>query len=457
MRAFCILTFAVLFPFTAFAAALRIDVDRNGFDEPIDVSVAPRVEGRLPEWSAKKTLPPGKSSLTFDVAEGLYIVLASGPRPLQRLSTRTNVGTDGTTVHLTIPKTETLLCATLAGEPLPHAEISLTHFELRWRTKLETGEDGRFAGPLWEPALYTANVYRDHESAPHAADVMLSAAAAAIDVPDRHVRGRVVGEDGKPIAGAMVNLRSENSRSTHTVRTHTAPDGVFEFFGVREGSHTLTARAPSYVDSDAVRFELRGAPALRSVDVALSRGEPRVVRVVDARGHAIGGATLITSCKGDVKSTAVTNADGSANVALPKDASCAIYALPQEGSIAVGRFDGGERPVIRVPDGTSSLRLLLKTDTGEAFSDLRLLMRIDGMVVPPEIARLLGAKGFSLATNEEGSVLLKRIPAGTYEFWPYRTTAEGQLLYETAADFAAPISVKVLTGENNATVRFQAR
>jgi hypothetical protein len=31
------------------------------------------------------------------------------------------------------------------------------------------------------------------------------------------------------------------------------------------------------------------------------------------------------------------------------------------------------------------------------------------------------------------------------------------MLYETATDFEAPILVKVLTGENNATVRFQAR
>ena len=31
------------------------------------------------------------------------------------------------------------------------------------------------------------------------------------------------------------------------------------------------------------------------------------------------------------------------------------------------------------------------------------------------------------------------------------------MLYETATEFDAPISVTVQTGENNATVRFQAR
>jgi hypothetical protein len=84
-------------------------------------------------------------------------------------------------------------------------------------------------------------------------------------------------------------------------------------------------------------------------------------------------------------------------------------------------------------------------------------MRIDGMVVPPAIARLLSSRGFSLVTNEEGNLALERIPPGTYDFWPYRTTAEGQMLYETATEFEAPISVTVLTGENNATVKFRAR
>jgi hypothetical protein len=59
-------------------------------------------------------------------------------------------------------------------------------------------------------------------------------------------------------------------------------------------------------------------------------------------------------------------------------------------------------------------------------------------------------------TNEEGSLSLDNIPPGTYDFWPYRTTAEGEMLYETATEFDAPISLTVQTGENNATVRFKA-
>jgi hypothetical protein len=142
---------------------------------------------------------------------------------------------------------------------------------------------------------------------------------------------------------------------------------------------------------------------------------------------------------------------------VPAAASCAIYALPKEGSIAIGHFDGPKQLLIRVPDGSSSLRLALKSEAGVAFPDLTLLMRIDGIVVPPEVARLLASRGFSLITNQQGSISLERIPPGTYEFWPYRTTSEGQTIYEVASEIAAPISVTVLAGENDATVRFKAR
>lgn len=458
MRASFVFAFILLFAQTAPAATLNVEVTRHGFTGPIEVAIAPRVDGRPPEWSSKKTLTARQTSVRFDgLSEGLYVVLASGPRPLQRLSAKANLGASGNTVRLEIPKGKTILRATLAGAPIPHATIVLTHDELRWDTRVETGDDGRFVDALWEPAVYTASVSRDPLSAPHRADVYVSPQVVTIDVPDRHVRGHVVDREGTPIAGAVVNLRSEASQSALTVRARSGPDGAFEFFGVREGAQTLTARMPSYVDSDAARFELNGPAGEHSVELTLTHGEPRVVRVVDARGAAIAGATLLTSCNGHVKSTAISNAEGRADVALPADAACAIYVVPQGGSIALARAEGSGPLTVRVPEGTSSLQLALKTDGGEAFSDLRLLMRIDGMVVPPEIARLLSSRGFSLMTNAEGNISLQHVPPGTYEFWPYRTAAEGQMLYEIASEFAAPISVRVLTGENIATIRFQAR
>jgi hypothetical protein len=457
MRTFFVFAFVLLFDQTVSAATLKVVVSRQGFTGPIQMAVAPRVDGKPPQWSATKTLPAGKSAVSFDgLTAGLYVVLASGPRPLQRLSAKANLGSDGSTLRLVIPPSKTVLRATLAGQPLAGADITFTHDELRWHTDVETGVDGGYAGALWEPGAYTASVRRDHSAAPYSVDVVIAPTPLTIDVPDRHVSGRVLA-GGKPLPGAIVLLRSENTQSIRTLRARSGSDGRFEFFGVREGALTLTARAPSYLDSDAVAFELRGAPAQRSIDVELTRGEPRAVRVVDTHDAPIAGATLMTSCDGHLKSMSVTNAEGKADVALPTGASCAIYVLPKEGSIALAPVKDSAPLLIRVPEGSSSLRLALKSDSGEPFSDMILLMRIDGVVVAPAIARILGSRGFLLMTNEEGSILLPHIPPGTYDFWPYRTTSEGQMLYETATEFAAPISVNVLTGENNATVKFKAR
>jgi hypothetical protein len=452
---FTVCSFALLLTLSASAATLNVEVSRNGFAGPLEIAVAPRIDGMLPEWSATRALGAGESVATFDLPEGLYIVLASGPQPLQRLGAKVNLGAAGSMLRLSVPKTRTALRVTLAGRPLARAGVALNHDKLRWRTDVATDDRGRFEGPLWEPGVYSASVTRNG-SAPHFIDVRLSSAPLTIDVPDRHVTGRVLTDDGKPVAGAQVDLRTEATDLTINIRTTSAPDGRFEFLGVREGAQTLSARAPSWLHSDAAMFELRGTTT-HAADLVLARGEPRTVRVVDGRDAAIAGATLLTSCDGQHKSTAGTNAEGRAVVAVPTAASCTIFVLPPDSSLAAAHVEGPEPLLIRVPDGSSSLRLALKSEAGVAFPDVSMLVRLDGITVPPVIARLLAPRGVSLMTDDDGSISLERIPPGTYEFWPYRTSSEGQMIYEVSADARAPISVKVLAGENDATVRLKAR
>jgi hypothetical protein len=443
---------------SASAADLRIAVDRNGFTGPIELALAPRVDGAPPQWSASKTLAAAESAATFTgLAEGLYLVLARGPQPLQRLSAKANVGSSGGAVRLTLPKGKTSLRVTLAGRPVARATALLTEDELLWDTRLEAGDDGRFVGALWQPGAYTASVWRDRAAAPYVADVALSAEPLTIDVPDRLVTGRVVGEDGRPIAGAKVILRTQGDHLTQTAGTSSGPDGRFEFFGVREGAQALRAKAPSWLDSDVASFELLGAPARHSLDLRLARGTQRTVRVLDQRGDPAGGAMLFAACDGHIKSTALTDEQGRAEVALPEAGGCSIYALPEEGSLAVAQVAGKGPLVVRVREGSSSLKLALKSESGQAFSDIWLLMRIDGTVVPPAISQQLFTRGVRLRTNAEGSISLAHIPPGTYDFWPYRSEIEGQMLYDTGWMMAAPISLDVVSGENSATVRLKAR
>ena len=68
-------------------------------------------------------------------------------------------------------------------------------------------------------------------------------------------------------------------------------------------------------------------------------------------------------------------------MAVPESGSCGIYALPKEGSIAVASVAKSESLLLRVRDGSSSLRLALKSELGDPFAGLWLLMSIDGTVI----------------------------------------------------------------------------
>jgi hypothetical protein len=442
---------------SASAADLRVQVSRNGFTGPIDVAIASRIEGAAPQWSTTKTLAASSTATFIGMAEGLYVVMVKGAQPLQRLSAKANLGANGATVRLAIPKGRTSLRVTLAGRPIARAAVELTHEELRWTTELQTNDDGRFEGSLWEPGAYDVAVWRDRRAAPHIVTVTLSAKPWTIDVPDRFVAGRVAGEDGKPVAGATVFLRTQDDVSTQTFHTSAGSDGRFEFFGVRQGSQSLTARAPSYLDSDAVAFELEGQSVRRSFDLALTHGVQRPVRVIDHRGDPVANASLLTACDGNLKSTAATNAEGRAQVALPRTGTCAIYAIPKDGSIAVSPVWGEEPLVLRVPEGSSSLRMSLAADNGVDFAGTWLLMRINGTIIPPAVARRLVTRGLRLVTDGEGTISLAHIPPGTYEFWPYSTDLEGQILYEGANTMSAPISLDIAAGDNSAKVRLRSR
>jgi len=457
MRRLIALPFALLWMSSAIAATLKVEVVRNGFAGPVQVAVAPRADGATPDWMATKTVAPDESIAAFEgLREGLYTVLASGADPMQRLSAKANVGAEGSALRFIVPKSALSMRVTTAGEPIPRSKVAFTHEELRWVMEVELDDAGFFEGPLWEPGLYTAQIWRDPTAAPHITEVTLSPVAMVIAVPDRHITGRVLGDDGRPVGGAHVHLRSESGKTTLSLRTRSAPDGRFAFFGVRQGGHSVTARAPAYLDSDTAAFELRTEQE-QAIDLQLTRGKPRTVRVVDSRGGGVAEASLFTTCDGYLKSTATTGAEGRAEIAMPHSSGCLVFAFPSGGSIAMGRPVGAEALEIRVPPGSSSLRLALKSEAGQAFADLWLLMRVNGAVVPPAIARQLSTRGLTLMTDSEGSVSLANIPPGTYEFWPYRTEAEGRMLFDVAGDIEAPITLNVVTGENHATVRFKAR
>ena len=121
--------------------------------------------------------------------------------------------------------------------------------------------------------------------------------------------------------------------------------------------------------------------------------------------------------------------------------------------------DVGARDPERVdlPRPSSSLRIVTRSTDGAPLPDVELLMSFNGTVVPPVVAQRIGVvQGLQLVTNADGEVVLHNIPAGWYQFWPYRGEEEAAAIL-AADSIEAPIALNVKTGENTVAVDFQAR
>jgi hypothetical protein len=100
----------------------------------------------------------------------------------------------------------------------------------------------------------------------------------------RAIRGRVLGDGGKPVASATVALRRMGSRST-SVTAKPDADGSFRVEGVEPGTYDVYAYAPAYIADDDV-----GPTTARpgdDVTVRLVRGGVITGRVTNADGEAV--------------------------------------------------------------------------------------------------------------------------------------------------------------------------
>ena len=78
----------------------------------------------------------------------------------------------------------------------------------------------------------------------------------------------------------------------------------------------------------------------------------------------------------------------------------------------------------------------------------RLLMRYNGEFLPTGMSRFNGGPG----TGSTGEVLLKRLPAGTYELWALLDEGEEQQLIASAGSLRQPVRVGLSGGEQVVTV-----
>jgi Carboxypeptidase regulatory-like domain len=407
---------------------------------------------------AKKVVDSANAAARFDeLAAGEYRLLISGRTAFERVATKIRIEEgEETTRDLEVKATDLVLAAVHRGAPVAGARVELMPESGEWRASVTTGDDGTYAGRLWQTGSYVALV--EAPGHPPAFDEKKLTGTAAIRweirLPEQRVTGTVTAPNRAPVAEATVFLNTDDAGSSTLLRTQTDRAGKFQFPFVTPGQQTVTVNADGYLA--AVRsFALDRNEGEHTVDVVLERGTTRRVRVTLANGSPAAGARIVAEAP-ELSMPIVTGPDGRVQVVLATRESRYLYALPREGSFAAVEIRAGDsgEALISVPPGDASILVRTQDQQLKPLTGVGLMMRYNGRLVPPVVAAAMTAhQGRSFTTGANGKTVLEHMPAGVYEFWPYFHSATPPI----AASADAPARIAAGPGPNTVTLTFAAR
>jgi hypothetical protein len=362
------------------------------------------------------------------------------------------------------------------GAPLGGARVeALEEVEGGDRTvgATSSGEDGAYAfGGLADGLYVVAAVARGTRRARlEGVEIRDGELRRGVDLllePGARVAGRVVaGADGRLVQGAVVMAHTlaelerpalsarpaalREQRAQATARTDA--DGGFVLEGLGPGVHMLTAKAPGFRTSAAVRLEV-AAGEEAWLELRLSEGSWIAGRVVDASGAGIAGARVEALPEqgrggpwggggrgGGMPEGGETTSgeDGAYRIDGISGRRFRVTAWPAEGSLAPASR-GGVRP------NTDGVDLVL--EAGGSISgtvvDAATGAPIGGATVD------LGESGYRVtaASSDDGSFVLGGVPAQELTL---RGQAEGYAVWEetfqlAAGEARAGVAIELLAG-----------
>jgi len=434
----------------------------RGTAQPIDVTLLRR-DGEA--WTAVEHRSLGTSARTVHfepLTAGVYQILIRGLSSTEQLATKVVIG-DGDTrrAEITIDPVTVTGRVTFGGRAAGPGVVSLRHKEFQWRGLVTVEPDGSFHAPLWQRGTYLFSV-REASIASFTGTIDLkgvSPIAFPIEVPDARISGIVhEAKSGAPVSGVSVALQTDSAEGTQHVNTVTDSAGRFGFNGLRTGRQTVRIVSAGHLEPSPIVFELDAAKASREVDILLDGGRSIPITVLDADEHPVANATVFTVAGARRRSRATTDQNGSTNLAIPTREGSSLFVIPDAGGFATMQLAPTQsgRLTVHLPRAASSLRIRARTTDGKPMPNFSLLMRYNGEVMPLEISDELSVQGLQFATKDS-EAYLQNIPAGAYDFWPYRTKEEADSIIAASSDVAPPIHVDVHSGENTIVVKFAAR
>jgi len=164
------------------------------------------------------------------------------------------------------------------------------------RIKAKSDEDGRFELALPRAGDWTVHVsseappvLREVPKVPINPRPGKTVAEVELNLPDTWLRGRVVDESDKRVAGAIVNVKTTGSTVEPQVQARSDDEGKFEIFGLPAGPLLVGAEAAGDRSSDRITVQLSEGEESASV-VLKVRPQVRITgTLVSATGPVTGG------------------------------------------------------------------------------------------------------------------------------------------------------------------------
>ena len=432
---------------------------------PLEVTLLLRQDD---EWKEvdRRSLTPSAREVRFEkLPAGVFQILVRGPGSTEQLATKVVIG-DGDTRRAQIVVDPMIVTGrlTLGGHAAGPGSISLRHKEFQWHGAVSIAADGSFQFPLWQRGPYIYGVRAAAITTPYAGTVDLEGASPiqlSIDIPDAAINGVVRdAKSGAPVSNASVALQSNSAGEEHHVSVLSDKEGRFYFNGLRFGRHTVRVVSPKYLEPLPIVVDLDATKSRRDLDVPLETGIRTTVVVIDAGNRPVADAALFAVADARRRSRGSTDEKGSALLSLPESGAVTLFAIANEGGFAVVRLERGTegRVTLHLLRAASSLRIRASTTDGKPMPRFSMLMRYEGELMPLEVAEeLTVSQGLQFTTNEASEMYLQNIPAGRYEFWPFRNMEEAESILAAGSGVTPPIQVDVHAGENSIVVKFAAR
>ncbi len=233
------------------------------------------------------------------------------------------------------------------------------------------------------------------------------------------IRGRVVGDSDEPVAGAIVSARPDGgdpSSGPLGIRGATLPDGSFALEAVDPGRYRVSASAAGYRTGEVGPVEVREGEEAPSVEIRLETGREIRGRVLDPRGGAVSGASVIAAPAGSLVRTAIpasTDVNGAFVLTAPSDGPIDVVAVargyaPAKVSGVVP--DDSAEIVLRMSSG-GRIRLRVVGAGGAPISGARATVAASPPYPGSDLAMWMSG---TLVTGPDGTALATGLAPGSY-------------------------------------------